>query len=710
ADDNALPPDIAIQVARAFLDSSSGTSLAGLGAPQVERLPNQPETEVRWQQPVPELPELTRVVTVRLRGETVWYFQHRVQPTNDSWTRPFTLSSVILPFLGLPLWLALLAAAALYLLKVSRRHVILWRAPAVCALLVGLGSVLMLIPALPYAVSKTMFENPAADSNPLRLAMMQEPGFFVIALGGYAVSSVLTLFATMAVTWTVCAALLHIEYETKRPYAEVFRSILLFRRVAYTTALERGLVGGGIGWALLGLTGLFHWLTVRPNAAMEQAADSFYLLLDTWSPSTLLVGTLVRNTFDLGLVLVGFSWVVLVDWLRFPPRLALVTVALLGTIGWSDVFSQVMPLSLSTPWLLGRHALLTAVLVATFERFGLWTTLCAIWTYQTTSWAVTAATLPALGLSPWLPTLLVLLPFGAVVFTRRPPENKQDNQPTLLDRVVEEQRHAQQLVLAARIQAAFLPTRIPHLEGWDIAVQSLPAREVGGDFYDFFTAPDGKLGIFVGDVSGKSVPGALFTAVATTTFRSEAEEDELGCAAMLNRLNELLYPDMKRVRMFVAATYAQLDPRTGRLTVANAGLPVLAHWQARAPTGESSVAFIEIGGLPLGSMQRTTYDESQANLCLEGQACLVITSDGVVEALNEHGDAYGYDALASVIDNHAKRGAHPLCEAIISDVKRHMGDTEQSDDITVVILQRCPAQAEPQWEVERASYATKPPG
>jgi len=684
--------DVAIARARAFLDSSTSLGLFWLGPPQVEHVPGQPETEVRWQQPLPELPELTRVVLVRLRGETVWYFQHRLQPTTSGWARPFD-SKIIYLLLGLPIQTILLITAAVYLLKTSRRHVILWRVPTVAAVVVGIAWFFVLAPSLPYSIGPALFENPVADSAPDRLARVQSTQFVLGTLGGYVISSLATLLLGMAVVWVVCAALLHIEYDTQRPRTEVFRAILLLRRVPYTTSLQRGLIGGGVGWFLLGLTGLVHWLLADLFPVAGNVNDNLRLLLDAWSPGLLMVGTLVGNTFDLGLVMVAFAWVVLVDWLRRPRWLSLGIIALLGSVGWRDSLTPVLPSALEQPWLFLHQAVLALILVATFERFGLWATLCAVWVYQATSLAIVAATLPMLGLSPWVPTLLVGLPFMTTALAWRPPESERDRQPIPLDHFLEEQRHARQLALATQIQMSFLPPEPPRLDGWDIAALSVPAREVGGDFYDFFLGPDGKLGIFVGDVSGKSVSGAVFTAVALTAFRSEAEENELGCAAMLTRLNELLYPDMKRVRMFVAAVYAQLDLATGSFTVANAGFPVVGRWHY-ASRERPYVELLDVRGLPLGSLRRATYDEYQGGqLYIEGQEFLVLASDGIIEALNEYGSPYGYEALRDLIDDFMEQkadqqSAHDLCTAIISDVRRHMGEAEQADDMTVVVVRR----------------------
>ncbi len=693
-------PETAVARARDFLNSNPCVGVASLGVPEVERVPGQTETEVRWQQPVAESPTLTRVIIVRLRGETVWYFQDRLQPTApDDWIRPLDLITV-LPLLGLPLKIGLLGAALVYLLKTTRRHAILWQVPTTTTAVVGVSCLLTLLLSLPYGLKLVVFNDPIEDSNPLRLLDLQKPYFLLLTIGSYIAWGGVTVFLpVVAVVWVVCAALRHIEYESQRPYTEFFRSVMLLRRVPYATALERSLVGGSVGWVLLGLTGVFLWLATGRNKTIATTGEPLTLFLDAWLPGLLVFGSLVWSTLEYGIVFIAFVWLALANWLRLPPRLAWIVAALCGGLGFS--LGNGDPLAIWTaqliddPWLWGRNIGLALVAVATFERFGLWATFCALWVYQATSLAIIAAVYPGVGFSPWLPTLLVMLPFTVIALAWRRPESERDVRPMLLDRVAEEQRQARQLAVAARIQASFLPADVPHCEGWDIAAATLPAREVGGDFYDFFQRPGKTLDIFVGDVSGKSVSGALFTVVAITAFRSEAEEEQLGCAAMLSRLNTLLYPDMKRVRMFVAATYVRLDLVGGHLTVANAGLPTPAYRRCGALSGVSNVTFLEIGGLPLGSFRHTAYNELHAVLHNESRDCLVLTSDGVVEAINEKGESYGYEALAAVIDRQADHGAQAICEAILADVKRHMGDAEQSDDMTVLVIQRRPSRAVP---------------
>ena len=142
---------------------------------------------------------------------------------------------------------------------------------------------------------------------------------------------------------------------------------------------------------------------------------------------------------------------------------------------------------------------------------------------------------------------------------------------------------------------------MPKLPGWQIASYYQPAREVGGDFYDFLTLPDDKLGIVVGDVTDKGVPAALVMATTRAVLRAAAER-LVSPGAVLQRVNEMLYADIPP-RMFVTCLYAVLDPKTGTMTYANAG-----HDLPYRRTTEG-VDELRATGMPLGLMPGMTYDD-----------------------------------------------------------------------------------------------------
>src|SRR5215207_4567773 len=180
----------------------------------------------------------------------------------------------------------------------------------------------------------------------------------------------------------------------------------------------------------------------------------------------------------------------------------------------------------------------------------------------------------------------------------------------------ERERLEQELEVARRIQQASLPKEMPQLEDWHIAPYYQPAREVGGDFYDFLELADGRLGVVVGDATGKGVPAALMMASTRSTLRAVAQAcDSPGDA--LSRVNDPLATDIPS-NMFVTCFYAILDPHSGRLSYANAGhdLPYLHR------NGEAEE--LRARGMPLGLMPGMSYEEGEVSLG-EGGCCSTAT-------------------------------------------------------------------------------------
>ncbi|HZY64549.1 MAG TPA: GAF domain-containing SpoIIE family protein phosphatase [Rubrobacteraceae bacterium] len=242
----------------------------------------------------------------------------------------------------------------------------------------------------------------------------------------------------------------------------------------------------------------------------------------------------------------------------------------------------------------------------------------------------------------------------------------------------ERERIEQELRVARLIQQTLLPKSVPEPEGYQLGAYYQPAREVGGDFYDFLELDDGRLGLVVGDVTDKGVPAALVMATTRTMLRAAAQRfDSPG--EVLERVNDVLYPDIPQ-NMFVTCLYAILDPQSGRLRYANAGhdLPYLRH--------ESGVAELRAIGMPLGLMPGMGYEEKEA--ALEDGDTVLFYSDGLVEAHAPDKEMFGFPRLQGFVGAH--RGSGPdLMDFLLNELSRFTGeDWEQEDDITLVTLQR----------------------
>jgi predicted ester cyclase len=252
----------------------------------------------------------------------------------------------------------------------------------------------------------------------------------------------------------------------------------------------------------------------------------------------------------------------------------------------------------------------------------------------------------------------------------------QVTQARLEQELRERERIEQDLTVARSIQQASLPKEVPTLEGWQIAPYYQPAREVGGDFYDFLELPNGRLGIVVGDATGKGVPAALVMASGRSMLRALAQASN-SPRDVLRRVNNALVTDIPP-NMFVTCFYAVLDPESGLLRYANAGhdLPYLHHHDGEAKE-------LRVTGMPLGLMSSMGYEEME--LVLEAGESVLFYSDGLVEAHDPKGEMFGFPRLRALLAEHAEERA--LGDFLLGELYSFVGEGwEQEDDITLVTL------------------------
>ncbi len=243
--------------------------------------------------------------------------------------------------------------------------------------------------------------------------------------------------------------------------------------------------------------------------------------------------------------------------------------------------------------------------------------------------------------------------------------------------VAERSRIEQELRVATLIQQQFLPRELPDLPGWQVAAYYRPAREVGGDFYDFIQLADGQLGIVVGDVTDKGVPAALIMARTHSILRGDVPR-LVAPGAVLARANDLLVREMP-ANMFVTCLFAVLEPATGRLRYANAGHPLPYVHTA------DGVAELRATGMPLGLLPDMEYEECETVLT-PGQTML-LHSDGIAEAHRPDREMFGFPRLADLVAQEG--GGQNLIDNVLTTLGRFVGaNTEQEDDITLVSIQR----------------------
>jgi predicted ester cyclase len=256
--------------------------------------------------------------------------------------------------------------------------------------------------------------------------------------------------------------------------------------------------------------------------------------------------------------------------------------------------------------------------------------------------------------------------------------------PALEQQTRERERFEQELLVAQRIQQASLPKEVPTLGGWQVAPYFQPAREVGGDFYEFFELDDGRLALVVGDATGKGVPAALVMTATCAFLGGVATASGASPGEVLARVNEAVLARIPP-NMFVTCFYAILNPKSGHLSYANAGhnLPCCRR--------EDAASELAARGMPLGLMPGMSYEENETVL-VPGEGVLFYT-DGLIEAHNPQGEMFGTPRLRGILSERPMRGTD-LCITLMEELASFTGKGwEQEDDITLLTLERCPTRS-----------------
>ncbi|MGD9092021.1 MAG: PP2C family protein-serine/threonine phosphatase [Anaerolineales bacterium] len=242
----------------------------------------------------------------------------------------------------------------------------------------------------------------------------------------------------------------------------------------------------------------------------------------------------------------------------------------------------------------------------------------------------------------------------------------------------------QELEFAGRIQASFMPKELPLLDGWELAVSLLPARETSGDFFDFFPLSDGRVGILIADVADKGVGAALYMALSRTLLRTYALEYDVQPDIVFFSANDRIFLDAS-ADLFVTAFYGILDPETGTLTYANAGhnSPFLLS----AENG-GTIDALTPTGMPIGIDEDTTW--TQSNIKMNPGDVLLLYTDGIPDAQNTEGEFFKERQLIEIAQSNFGKPAHELQKSILDGINEFVNGAPQFDDITLLVLARDP--------------------
>jgi sigma-B regulation protein RsbU (phosphoserine phosphatase) len=250
----------------------------------------------------------------------------------------------------------------------------------------------------------------------------------------------------------------------------------------------------------------------------------------------------------------------------------------------------------------------------------------------------------------------------------------------LLEEVIEKERMQEELAIARDLQTSMLPAGCPEMEGFELAALSIPAREVGGDFFDFIDIGKDKLGLVIGDVTGKSVSGALVMAASRSVFRM-LSEGELTVSEIMIRANRRTKKDIK-TGMFVALLYAVLNGRDTTLSLCTAGQTQPIHLCAQ--TGEANFVQTKGDTFPLGILDDVEYQETRIQLAIGDR--VVFYTDGIVEAMNEQQEIFGFNRLLEIVRGAKSMTADSLLKEIIDSVNAFASGAAQHDDITLIVV------------------------
>ncbi|MCM2358233.1 MAG: SpoIIE family protein phosphatase, partial [Geobacteraceae bacterium] len=248
------------------------------------------------------------------------------------------------------------------------------------------------------------------------------------------------------------------------------------------------------------------------------------------------------------------------------------------------------------------------------------------------------------------------------------------------EKLIQAKENEKEMQIARTIQLGLLPTRAPDVKGISLAGTCIPAREVGGDYYDFLPRGSAALDLVIADVSGHNVGAALIMAEVRTFIQAEAKSSR-SPGELMSALNEFLHEDLSRAELFITMFYLNFDAATGKLSFASAGHNPPLLWRSNSRTCE----WLDAEGLILGVKRKVVFEEKQVRL--QPGDILLLYTDGVTEAANPDGVFFGEERLCTLLNEYHTLPPQQIMDNLLNQVRLFAGTPNLVDDISLAIMQ-----------------------
>ncbi|RKY38427.1 MAG: hypothetical protein DRP76_04510, partial [Candidatus Omnitrophota bacterium] len=247
--------------------------------------------------------------------------------------------------------------------------------------------------------------------------------------------------------------------------------------------------------------------------------------------------------------------------------------------------------------------------------------------------------------------------------------------------IIEKERLAQELKLGSEIQMSLLPQESPIIKGLNVAGVLTPAKEIGGDYFDFLPKGEDRLGIVIGDVSGKGVGAGLIMAIAKTAIHAISQE-ETSTKEIIRRTNQTLY-QLMRGEKFMTMLYLDWDRSNNIMRYTSAGHEHILIYRFK----NSKVEVIKSGGFMLGILDNIQHLLAEKEIKLNTQDKILLYTDGVTDAMNAKGERFGLDRLIKVLKDNGEKDIHTIIKSVKEKISDFVGTNAQYDDITLVAIE-----------------------